>query len=122
MRLPCAAIIRRGFGRGSRRAREFWGNGRICVSFGRCRLLKICESVESYARDYNAPFSCFLDGSSWPLVLHRRRCTLGPASLATNMDPELYGYSEKTAKEAASQVLTVNIRVTADNGRTGVRV
>ncbi len=36
------------------------------------------------------------------------------------MDPELYGYSEKTAKEAASQVLTVNIRVTADNGRTGV--
>tara|TARA_B110000196_G_scaffold250770_1_gene220096 strand:- start:291 stop:449 length:159 start_codon:yes stop_codon:yes gene_type:complete len=38
------------------------------------------------------------------------------------MDPELYGYSEKTAKEAASQVLTVNIRVTADNGRTGVRL
>ena len=38
------------------------------------------------------------------------------------MDPELYGYSEKAAKEAVSQVLTVDIRVTADNGRTGVRV
>ena len=35
------------------------------------------------------------------------------------MDPELYGYSEKAAKEAVSQVLTVDIRVTADNGRTG---
>ena len=67
-------------------------------------------------------FWIFLERSSWPLVLHRRRCTHGPASLATNMDPELYGYSEKTAKEAASPVLTVNIRVTADNGRTGVRL
>ena len=38
------------------------------------------------------------------------------------MDQELYGYYEKTAKEAASQVLTVDIRVTADNGRTGVRL
>ena len=36
------------------------------------------------------------------------------------MDPELYGYSEKTATEAASRALTVNARVTADNGRTGV--
>ena len=29
---------------------------------------------------------------------------------------------KKQHKEAASEVLTVNIRVTADNGRTGVRV
>ena len=36
------------------------------------------------------------------------------------MDPELYGYSEKAARDAVSQVLTVDIRVTADNGRTGV--
>ena len=121
-RLPRAAIIRRGYGRVSRRAREFWENGHICVSFGRCRLLKNYESVECSARENYSPFWCFLGQPSWPLVLHRRRCTHAPASAATNMDRGLYGYSEKTANEAASQVLTVNIRVTADNGRTGVRL
>ena len=77
LRLPCAPIERSGFGTGSRRGADFWGNGGVCVSFGRYILrkkeaLRKCpaEGVKkSFRRDF-FPQPAAVDATlAWTRVL-----------------------------------------------------
>ena len=82
LRLPCAPIERSGFGTGSRRAPDFWGNGGVCVRFGRCILrkkeaLRKCpaEGVKkSFRRDFFPTGRPAVEATlAWRRVLYHAR-------------------------------------------------